>query len=285
MEHNNEELKKVNQIPLDHIEELDDENVKNRKAHDKRWLIPYSFKIQKYSAYTFLGFLGIHIASTIIIPIIPIANTYKSEIFSIAKEIYKLPLFEPIVIIGSSITHVLSGIALRYLKPRKRSNEIIITDDNDDIGFGGLSSIFGLGYKKSFTSKLFNMSPLQFSGYVIITFAIYHYYKFKYIPTSIEGDNSLINLDYITYVLNVKWPILNTTMLGGLVWSVAYHTVNGFFKLKKLYSKNWKRIGLAIVNLIGISGTISIYLFKKQKVDGGDFLGKVFISYLNSFRI
>jgi len=144
--------------------------------------------------------------------------------------------------------------------------------------------LFGLGYRKSFTVQ-FGLTPLQFSGYVLIPFFIYHMYKFRYIPWINDGDSSLINLEYISYVLNLKHPMWNVFALGTLIYSMSYHGTNGLMKLKGKYSKTWKKIGLAVVNGVSLLGWISVYLFKcnVEVIDVNGFLGKSFTKYLRSF--
>lgn len=63
---------------------------------------PHIISNQKYSAYSFISFLGIHATSVILVPILPIDQLIKDEVFAMAKEVYQsVPLYEPICIIGS----------------------------------------------------------------------------------------------------------------------------------------------------------------------------------------
>ncbi|CCG24951.1 hypothetical protein CORT_0G02710 [Candida orthopsilosis Co 90-125] len=309
----NEGLHRVTPEPVFTLEEKLDSLDKdpNHHHHDSknkpisRWLIPILYRIQKYSAYSFISFLGIHVTSVVIVPIIPVDKELKQQVFSLAKAVYQdIPFFEPIAIIGASLVHIVAGMGLRLVRGYKKhqlhrrleqkkekhrtlnnNDSFNIRDDDDDIGFGGLSNIFGLGYRKSFISKILGITPLQFSGYLLIPFVAYHYYKFRYVPMSIEGDSSLINLDYVSYVLNLKHPKFQVLALTSLVWIMSYHVTNGVMKLNSWYSKSCKRIGLAVVNLMGICGMVGVYLFKKEEIDGGDFLGKVFTKYINSFLL
>ncbi|KAG5419448.1 hypothetical protein I9W82_003215 [Candida metapsilosis] len=321
-----EELHRVTPEPVFTLEEGEDElNSLNKDLHHSRHhdhhsndhssskkpisrhFIPILYRIQKYSAYTFVTFLGIHATSVILVPIIPVDKELKQQVFSLAKAVYQdIPFFETIAIIGASLVHIGAGFGLRLLRGYKKhqlhrklqqkdhirhrlvmnnNDSFNIRDDDDDIGFGGLSSIFGLGYRKSFISKLLGITPLQFSGYLLIPFVAYHYYKFRYVPMSIEGDSSMINLEYVSYVLNLKHPRFQALALSGLVWVMSYHFTNGIMKLNSWYSKKCKRIGLAIVNLLGGCGMIAVYLFKKEEIDSGGFLGKVFTKYINSYLL
>ncbi|KAI5967600.1 hypothetical protein KGF57_000328 [Candida theae] len=270
-----------------------------------RYVIPVLHRIQKYSAYSFMAFVGVHVTSVVVVPIIPVDKELKQQVFSLAKAVYQdIPFFETIAILGASVIHIGAGFALRLVRGYKKhqlykklelksqkhrmsnnNDSFNIRDDDDDIGFGGLSSIFGLGYRKSFISKLLGITPLQFSGYLLIPFVAYHYYKFRYVPMSIEGDSSLINLDYVSYVLNLKHPRFQAFALTSLVWVMSYHVTNGIMKLNSWYSKKSKRIGLTIVNLLGGCGMIAVYLFKREEIDSGDFLGKIFTKYINSYLL
>ncbi|KAI3406523.2 hypothetical protein KGF56_000655 [Candida oxycetoniae] len=308
-----EELHKIAPSPIYTLEEPAFNKSNNKSSqplshpHDKppisRWILSLLYKLQKYSAYTFLSFLGIHLTSVVIVPIFPISKDIKEEVFSLAKAVYQgIPFYEPFVIFGSGIVHVLSGIALRFcrsknnnktqnktmhqIKKNLSNNKIVIKETDDDIGFGGISNLVGLGYRRSFTSQLFGLTPLQFSGYLSLPFVLSHIFKFRYIPYAIEGDSSLVNLSYISYALKLKHTLLNCFLLTGLVWVMSYHTTNGVMKLKGLYSKNWKRIGLSVVNCLGICGCISIYLFKREEIAGeADFIGRTFTKYINSFLL
>ncbi|EGW30021.1 uncharacterized protein SPAPADRAFT_63639 [Spathaspora passalidarum NRRL Y-27907] len=300
-----EELHKINPIPLDILEEIQANELTptpSQPTHKKPWLFPILYKIQKYSAYSFVSFVGIHLTSVVIVPILPIDTGIKQEVFSLAKAVYHaLPLYETTIIYGSSLLHVISGVTLRVLRTYERqqkkknkktghfnmNDSIQIKDSDDDIGLGGISSIFGLGYKKSWISQTFGVSPLQFSGYILIPLVAYHYFKFRLSPLLVEGDSSLINLDYITYMVNLRNPTANLLALSGLVWTATYHVCNGLLKLNHKFNKNWKRFGLVMINAIGSLGMLAIYYYKIDTdiINVNGYLGKSFASYINSFWI
>ncbi|RLV91212.1 hypothetical protein JA1_004039 [Spathaspora sp. JA1] len=303
------ELNKIHPIPLDILEEIQSNDLTptpSQPTHKKSWLIPVLYKFQKYSAYSFLSFIGIHLTSVIVVPILPITPTIKQDVFSMTKAVFhSIPLYETAFIYGSSLVHIISGVTLRIIRTyqkhidkRKKKHKkkistynmndsIQIKDDDDDIGLGGISNIFGLGYKKSWISQTFGISPLQFSGYLLLPLVAFHYFKFRLSPLLIEGDSSLINLDYITYVVNLRNPTFNLLALSGLIWTATYHTVNGLLKLNKKFNKNWKRFGLAMINIVGSLGMLSIYYFKIDSdiINLGGYLDKTFSNYLNTFWI
>ncbi|KAK6464327.1 hypothetical protein DFJ63DRAFT_68360 [Scheffersomyces coipomensis] len=306
MNHDTSQLEQVIPIPIDNPsdeEELDHINSERNYRKRRNHVISILGKVQKYSAYTFGTFVGIHLTSVIIVPILPIDHDIKQEIFEMGRNIYHgIPQFENIVIFGSSIVHVLSGITIRLLRMRSRPKIIkknkvisnndefhIIDDTRDDIGLGGITNFLGLGYKKSWVSKTLGISPLNFSGYLLIPHLLYHMYKFRLIPLMIDNDSSLINLNYIMYYLNVEnieyvQPYVNILGLSLLTYIGIYHFINGLCKYFKKFSPTWKKIGFSFVNGGSLIGLIVIYNFKynnsHDKINPNDFFGKNFLKYL-----
>ncbi|KAK6454220.1 uncharacterized protein RJT20DRAFT_136585 [Scheffersomyces xylosifermentans] len=303
------ELKEIRPVPLEDIvlEESGElpGSVSSSHQSNSPWLkstLHGLIRVQKYSAYGFATFVGIHLTSVVIVPVIPLLpSETKQEIFEMARAVYlSIPQVENILILGSSLLHVASGIGIRIIRSilynqrhskehRKNKQEFIITDDyRDDIGLGGITNMLGLGYRKSWVSKYLGLSPLTVAGYCLVPLLLVHYLKFRYIPCSVEGDSSLINLDYISYYLKVSpqgkiGDFINFWGLASMVWIGTYHMVNGWLKLTHRYSKNWKRIGWGVVNSMGILGFISLALYKRLPLEPSGFMGKSFVKYLNAF--
>lgn len=306
--------------PIKYSQEEKQENRRIWRISMIKKIIPYFIKIQKYSAYSMMGFLGIHLTSVIVIPGLGIPIKICQEFFEMGRNIYHgIPCFEETMIIGMSFIHVLSGISLRFLRNRLNSDkqimnktkqqnhnhnhnqisngETIIHDDRrDDIGLGGITGLIGLGYRKSKISMIWpNMNPLQFSGYLLIPLVGYHFLKFRQIPIWIDDDSSLINLNYISYVLN-KSPLsgsmmtkigksFNWMMLIGLCWNGMYHFTSGWLKIGKKFSINWKKLAYLIINGITLLGIISLSRLSKLKINESGFLGKLFMKYINALYI
>ncbi|EDK46894.1 conserved hypothetical protein [Lodderomyces elongisporus NRRL YB-4239] len=279
-----------------------------------KWVIPSLYRIQKYSAYSLVSFVGIHLTSVVIIPILPIPRDVKDQVFSLAKAVYQdIPGYELLLIYGAGVCHILLGIILRVVKVIRRNRieekrrkagshvskvhminsanlgngTIDIRDNDEDIGLGGISNLFGLGYRRSITLTMFGLSPLQFTGWFSIPLVLFHLYKFRYVPWLVEGDSSLVNLEYIPYVVNLKHPVFNQIALCLLVWSVSYHMMSGIMKYRGWFSKYWKRVGLTVINVLGWSGCLAVWLYKRQEIDVNnlDFVGKAFHKYVNAFLL
>lgn len=291
-------LTPVKPIPIE-LEELPEQNATKRIRKSLNGL----YKVQKYSAYTFGVFLGIHVTSVIIIPSISellIPSSVKQEIFEISRAVYHaIPFFEKIVILGASFTHIFSGIAIRYLRGRLNKyrtknfqNNSVINEKSDYIGLGGITALLGLGYRKSLILKIFpTLSPLSFSGYVLIPLICYHFLKFRYFPILVDGDSSLINLDYISYYLNHSKTnyakLFNLLALFSLVWTMSYHSVSGWLKFNGKYSWDWKRAGYMVITSISALSVVSVLQFKNNYInlDKAGFIGRSFLKYLSSYLL
>lgn len=261
----------------------------------------YLLKVQKYSAYTFASFLGLHLTSVVVIPGLGVPMPVGQDVFEMSRAVYQsIPQFENIVILGSSICHVCSGIGIRFIRNyiKEQSNHhsklvhepVIKNDERDDIGLGGITGLIGLGYRKSIISRLVpGLTPLQFSGYLLLPFISYHFTKFRYIPQIIDGDSSLINLEYITYYLKVS-PLeragraINYIGLMGLVLIGSYHFVSGFLKLNRKYSLNYKKMGYGVISGLSVLGFISLMRFNSLQLADG-FIGKLFAKYVNYLAV
>ncbi|CAG91095.2 DEHA2G23980p [Debaryomyces hansenii CBS767] len=302
------ELREVSPEPMT----LDDLNliakekgVPNYMPHKRNPILSkilyYLLKVQKYSAYTFSSFLGLHLTSVVIVPGLGVPMPLAQEIFEMSRAVYQsIPHFENLIIIGSSICHVCSGIGIRLIRSRLKEGEkhrsklvyepVIKNDERDDIGLGGITGLIGLGYRKSMISRLIpGLSPLSFSGYLLLPLIGYHFTKFRQIPSVIDGDSSLINLDYITYYLNKSrlekiGNVINYVALMGLVVIGSYHFVSGYLKLNHKYSLNYKKIGYTFIGGLSILGCISLIRFKSLPLVEG-FIGKSFTNYVNYLAV
>lgn len=257
-------------------------------------IVSFLLKTQKYSAYGFLAFFGLHISSTVVAPGLGVSMGASQDYFEITRNIYLLPLFEYPIVHCCAFIHVFSGIGIRVLRLISASKkhrvvaerDIIIQDERrDDIGLGGIGSIFGFGFKKSWISSTFpSLTPLTFSGYVMGTALAYHTWKMKWAPTLVDGDSSLITLSYVTHYLHraVNGKTLaafNFVMLGLLLWVSLYHVVSGLFKFRRQFSPRAKKIAYGIITVFTSLSLISIGRMMLWPLDLG-FMGKQFNKYL-----
>lgn len=249
-------------------------------------------QVQKYSAYGFLGFFGLHIASTVVVPGLGIHAEKCQDFFEMARNVYLGPIFEYLVIYGAGGIHLASGIGLRMLRmfspkyTRAQPKDIVITDDTrDDIGLGGIGTLLGLGYKRSWISSNFPaFTPLTFSGYVMAATLGFHWFKMRLAPMLVDGDSSLITLQYVTHYLHQsfwgRWgAAFNYFMLGLLLWVSFYHIVSGLFKYRRQVSARAKKIAYGVIGTFTALSVVAITRMSLWKLDTG-FMGKQFAKYL-----
>lgn len=259
-------------------------------------LIKALVKVQKYSSYTFLGFFGLHIASTVVVPGLGIHADRCQDFFEMCRNIYLGPVVEYLAIYAVGGIHLASGICLRILrlfrsKERPHPREIVIKDEyREDIGLGGLGTLLGLGYKRSWISSTFpSFTPLTFSGYVMAACLGFHWFKMKLAPVLVDGDSSLITLNYVTHYLHQsplgKWGgYFNWAMLMLLLWVSFYHIVSGLFKWRRQVRARAKKIAYVVIGTFTSLSIIAVSRMSLWKLDSG-FMGKQFAKYLYVGRL
>lgn len=271
-----------------------------------RKIVHYLEKTQKYTGYLFTTFVGLHILSVIIAPGLGVPLSASQDLFELGRAIYQqIPGMEFILVTGCSIAHIASGVGKRliqsYIRNQRRggavlklklgNNDMPIFDDleRDDIGFGGITGLIGLGYRKSWISRLTpNLTPLTFSGYVLIPVLAYHFIKFRWSPVQVDGDSSLISLQYISHILHFDevFPkyqkLLNFAGIVFLVWVGLYHMIGGLWKIRRRYSARDKKLGYIIINGLTLLSVISLLRFRRMSLDTG-FLAKLFTKYIKHF--
>lgn len=254
-------------------------------------LIRALVKVQKYSSYTFLGFFGLHVASTVVVPGLGIHADKCQDFFEICRNIYLGPLVEYLAIYAAGGIHLASGICLRILrlfspKTRPQPREFVIKDEyREDIGLGGLGTLLGLGYKRSWISSTFpSFTPLTFSGYVMAASLGYHWFKMKLAPVLVDGDSSLVTLNYVSHYLHQspfgKWGgYFNWAMLMLLLWVSFYHIVSGLFKWRRQVRARAKKIAYVVIGTFTSLSIIAVSRMSLWKLDTG-FMGKQYAKYL-----
>ena len=269
-------------------------NAHSPHSHNDPWLrkiIRVLVPIQKYSSMGFASFLGLHVTSVAIIPGLGAPLPESQQIFEMGRALYQWAPVEKFIFISLGI-HVVSGISLRIARTvlgtrRKKRNsfEPIKSPEDDDIGLGGITSLLGLGYRRSWISTQFpGLSPLSFSGYVLMPLLAYHYYKFRLRPLQVDGDSSLVNLHYVAYVLKGSvWGHIgnwvNTLLLAGLVWVTMYHWVTGVMRYQRWFSARSRWWGYVVINSVRELGMVSITRLRMLKLDT-DYVGRHFMAYV-----
>lgn len=290
-----EDLRQIIPTPLEEIYP-EDEPQFTPPTRKKSWVHKASsilLNIQKYLAYGFLGFYGLHLASTVIVPGLGLSQQTCQDVFEMARNVYMGPLMEPTMVYATGVLHVAAGVALRVgrslarrdKRVRKETDIIIKEENRDDIGLGGIGTIFGLGFKKLWISSQFpSFTPLTFSGYIMTGALAYHFAKMKLGPVAIDGDSSLITLSYVTHYLHQSpygslGCYFNYAMLVLLLWVSFYHTVSGLFKYRRQFSLRAKKIAYGIIAFMTALSVVSITRMRHWSLEVG-FLGKQFAKYL-----
>lgn len=238
---------------------------------------------QKYSSYIFSSFFLVHGFNVLVAPAIDLQ--LAEEVMMMAREIYQQQHFESIAIYGSLAVHVASGLLIRIIKyltrPAKpkhkksqnnkvnlqksiklnsRTNEYEINDDST--GLGGWFSIFNFGLRRSLTTKL-GLTPLQFSGYVLLPVLTYHILGERIMPLMVDGDSSLVSLKFVSHVLNVKNKYVVYPGFAVLIYVGLYHVIGGWLKWLKVYLISKKNFFFLVINGLTALGMFSLYSVSK----------------------
>lgn len=271
------------------LQQLSPEPLDDEKAPDSRGKIPgippvgshpgiplssriiASLKfIQKYSILPFAGFSIIHLSSVVVFPAL-LGVDAGNESIDVGRELYQTPSLEPLIL-GSAVTHAMSGVLLNltrkfvYYKKhgtreqakkseKKPTSHTANEDDNvEDVneGLGGILSLLGFSSVKSITYRWFGVSPLSFSGYVLIPILAGHVLKMRINPLLVDGDSSYVDLSYMSYALSTSKIIF--PFYAFLVFVGAYHMISGSNRLLRLFSKRARKFAyIAIYSLLSLS--------------------------------
>lgn len=245
-------------------------------------VISFLSGVQKYSVIPFSIFSVLHLSAVILAPAIS-GPDMGNEVMDMGREIYQTPSTEPLIF-ASAAAHAISGILVtlirkfityrKYgkLKSHKTKEKLVKTNEEKENvkdvneGLGGLGSMLGWGSKKSFTYRLFGISPLSFSGFIFMIMLTGHVLSMRLSPLTIDGDSSYIDLSFVSYTLSVKklkmaMIYLTFTFVG------SYHMVSGANRFLKLYSKKARKIAyafiystaaLAVISLVRIANMVPV---------------------------
>jgi hypothetical protein len=167
-------------------------------------------RVQKYSSYAFTIFASFHIANTSIIPLFTRSVLESNRYLLLTRPYYQSALAEPLVVALPLIAHVGSGIALRLYRRRQtlRRYGAETRQDKKTIAWPALSG----------TSAL---------GYALVPLAVFHAWTTRGLPLYMHGDNSLINLSYISHGFALH-PFVSFAGFTALISVGAWHAVWGW---------------------------------------------------------
>ncbi|KAH3688176.1 hypothetical protein WICPIJ_000818 [Wickerhamomyces pijperi] len=245
-------------------------------------LTPFLQTAQKYSSITFSVFATIHGIGVTVGPLI--STSFTNELISLGREIYQSSSIEWWLVWGSLTVHVVSGVALRNIRqilrkwnygdtqPRKKVVDLSsskdstkVPDENSGL-IGGVQSYFGLGAKRSFSFKNLGMTPLQFSGYLLVPLVSYHSIQTRILPLFLEGDSSYITIEYITYLLNhsLLASVTNWILYPSLTILATYHTIFGLCRWLGVKDRSLRKIAAHSINLISLIGVLAVWNVSKR---------------------
>lgn len=261
----------------------------------KRTLLSILYKTQRYSAYSFMTFYGLHISTVNLLPGLHIPMEACQDMFEMARLVY-VPMSAMIGL--SSGIHIASGLAIRYLNSKSanhhkrvsNNNDLVTSADTDDkfYGLGGITSLVGLGSRKSIVSRVLGLSPISFSGFLLMPLIGFHVFKFKESVISVDGDRSLVSLQYINAVLNnslIKYGnAINYIALVLLIIASSYHITAGMLRFQRKFLVHSKRFGYGVVagmTVVGVSGLLRLKTFDFDNA----YLARSFMRYISFTQI
>lgn len=190
--------------------------------------------LQKYSSFAFVGFLGLHLTAVVVVP----AFSYEAgnQALMFTNAIYQNPAVEPILITGSLLTHILSGMTLRIYRLVRSKN-----------------------LYERWLSPISKLNPVSVAGYLALPMVCSHYYLTRWLPKHVLGDSSLISLDYIANSL-ADHPLLATTSMLSMLSLVLYHSIWGCKKwLKAVTKPRFKSITTGFITAGIVLGVSSLF--------------------------
>lgn len=276
---------------------IDDVGRRNSDLNDLKLrrqssLVPLLLRIRKYSSVSFSVFAVLHGVSVVLAPSVSV--DIADELVMMTRTIYQAPGLESVLVWGSLGLHVLSGILLRVMKVYKKRKNGVSRKKNEDkvtyiahddqkklppeYGLGGITSLLGLGARKSFVSRKFGLSPMSFAGYLLIPMILYHIYHNRLVPMIVDGGSSFVNLSFISHLISEhRW--VTFPGLVALVWLSSYHMITGWMMYLNFYGKRSRKVAYFLINGMALISVLSLSNISKIGPAVG-FVAKKFNSYL-----
>lgn len=216
------------------------------------WLYHFLTGTQKYSAFLFTAFLGLHATTVLIAPLFGMDAANKT--LSFTRAIYHAPYMEGLLVYGAIVAHLFSGWGLRARR--------MIHDMNK---YGELKSSKYIS-KISLTGMFFTPIIL---GHIVVT---------RLVPLYVSGDSSYVSLDYIGHLAD-HHRILGNFALVGISVITGLHVSGGmkkFLGVRSKWAKNLFKYGLYAYFLCALG---SIYKFNVAGPASG-FVGDLYNQYI-----
>ncbi|KAF2202378.1 hypothetical protein GQ43DRAFT_369357 [Delitschia confertaspora ATCC 74209] len=172
----------------------------------------YLVRAQKYSSYAFTVFASLHIANTSVIPLFTQSVPESNRYLLLTRPYYQSAITEPLLVALPLVTHIASGVALRFHRRRQ-----------------ALKRYGAETHQDRRTIPWPSVSGTSILGYALLPLAGYHVLTTRLIPLYMHGDNSLISLSYISHGVT-QYPVISFAGFTALIGVGAWHTVWGLAK-------------------------------------------------------
>ncbi|KAF8461266.1 hypothetical protein BDZ91DRAFT_737615 [Kalaharituber pfeilii] len=222
-------------------------------------------RTQRYSAYTFTSFLGLHFTAVSLSPLL--TPPPSPSLILLTRPYYQSPpLLEALLIPVSLTTHVLSGVLLRLRRH--------------------FLATARYGHAPPFFTKA-NFPALSVTGYLLVPLITLHATVTRVIPLFVSGDSSSVDLSLVAHGFNYHTSTprlgwwLSATYYVSFVGIASWHVVHGFAKFLKLRTHK-RRLNMIAACVAGawLGGLAGVVRGRGRAVG---YLGTVYDEYYEVF--
>jgi tRNA (guanine26-N2/guanine27-N2)-dimethyltransferase len=166
--------------------------------------------IQRYSTYPPTVFFALHAVNTSLIPLATRSLPSSDSFLLLTRPIYQSPSLEPVMVALPIVAHIVSGIALRSIRARRRAKK------------------YGAERRSQrYLIKSWPVPSLQAKlGYAMIPLLGLHVGINRIIPLEIDGGSSSVGLGYVAHGFARSpyfWNLFYILFVATSVW----HLVGG----------------------------------------------------------
>lgn len=192
-------------------------NPSQRPQSQWQWLWPLLRKGQRWSAYAFGSFAGLHLLSTVVLP--PLSRDLADDTFMMARQLYQSPQGEVLMVWGPIAVHLLTGWAIHarrlWLSQRNHGR---------------------IDWKSA-------ANPTVISGTLLTFILAAHVLSTRIAPLVKLGSSSEVSLDMITWDLQ-HHRVSTTAGLLFVVGIFGYHAISGVSTFQRIRLRSLTRWGI-----------------------------------------
>ena len=189
---------------------------------------------QRYSSYTFSGFVGIHILNNVVIPLATwsqsssLAVSTIDSAFEHTRKVYRpSPVVEFGLVFIPLAVHVASGLLLRTYRFKSLYPQGIVKWHRQELQKNAATD---LSYPRLRAIPTFGLSDVAASGYITAFCVIFHILMVRYLPWKYDVESSIA---VVTRPLQ-KHPRIFYTFYYSLLSAGVFHIISGWGKWLKL---------------------------------------------------